>query len=89
MSAPARTRTDIPAGPGSSLRDANHGATLDSIFAIGLPHLFRDTHGLFDQCLNNLALRNSLDDFALHKDLALAVAGGNAEVRFACLARVR
>src|SRR5688572_3219026 len=80
LSAPSRVRTEIPAGQEPSLRDANHGATLDSIFAIGLPHLFSDTHGLFDQCLNNLALGHSLDDFTLHKDLALAVAGSNAKI---------
>src|SRR6478609_4287075 len=85
VSAPPRTRTTTP-GAASSLRDANHGATLDSIFAIGVPHLFCDTHGFFDQCLNNLILRDSLDDLAPDKDLALAVAGGNAEIGLSGLA---
>src|SRR6476661_4264583 len=86
VSAPPRTRTTTP-GSAPSLRDANHGATLDSIFAIGVPHLFSDAHGLFDQCLHNLILRDSLDDLALHENLALAVARGDTEVSLAGLAR--
>src|SRR5437870_2841074 len=85
VSVPRSGRTDRPFRAPGSLRDANHGATLDSTFAIGLPYLFSDTHGLFDQCLNNFAFGHGLDDFALHENLALAVSGRHAQVCFACL----
>src|SRR5688572_5186645 len=41
--------------------------TLDRLHALG------DPHGLFDEGLDDLALGDGLDDFALDEDLALAV----------------
>src|SRR6476469_4335578 len=53
----------------------------------GLAHLLGEAHGLLDERLDDLRLGHGLDDLALHEDLALAVAGGDAEVGLAGLAR--
>src|SRR3954447_7785049 len=50
-------------------------------------HLLGDLHRLVDQRLHDLRLGYGLDDLALDEDLALAVAGGDAEVGLAGLAR--
>ena len=50
-------------------------------------HALGDPHGLLDQGLDDLRLGHGLDDLALDEDLALAVAGGDAEVGLAGLAR--
>src|SRR3954465_9607949 len=52
----------------------------------GVAHLFGDAHGFFDEGFDDGGLRDGLDDLALDEDLALAVAGGDAEVGFASLA---
>src|SRR5215207_2044536 len=53
----------------------------------GFAHFFGDAEGFFDQGFDDLGLRDGLDDLALDEDLALAVAGGDAEVGLAGLAR--
>src|SRR5436190_22488567 len=53
----------------------------------GVAHLFGDAHGLFDESFDDGGLRDGLDDLALDEDLALAVAGCDAEVGLARLAR--
>src|SRR5690625_4323405 len=45
-----------------------------------LPHLGGDALGLVQQGLDDLVLLDGLDDLSLDEDLALAVAGGDAEV---------
>jgi hypothetical protein len=40
--------------------------------------------GFVEQCLDDLVFGHGLDDFAADEDLAFAVAGGDAEVGFAC-----
>ena len=50
-------------------------------------HLLGDAHGLLDEGLHDLRLGDGLDDLALDEDLALAVAGGDAEVGLAGLTR--
>ena len=52
-------------------------------------HGLGDPHGLLDERLDDLRLGHGLDHLALDEDLALAVAGGDAEVGLARLARVR
>src|SRR6478672_4882062 len=52
-----------------------------------LAHLLGEAHGLLDEGLDDLRLGHGLDDLALDEDLALAVAGGHAEVGLAGLAR--
>ena len=54
-----------------------------------LAHLLGEAHGLLDERLDDLRLGHGLDDLALDEDLALAVAGGDAEVGLAGLARDR
>ena len=54
-----------------------------------LAHLLGDPHRLLDERLDDLRLRHGLDDLAPDEDLALAVAGGDAEVGLARLARAR
>src|SRR6478735_4345776 len=53
----------------------------------GLAHLLGEAHGLLDERLDDLRLGHGLDDLALDEDLALAVAGGDAEIGLAGLAR--
>src|SRR5210317_1626604 len=48
----------------------------------GVRHFGSKTIGFLDQRLDDFRLRNRLDDFALHKDLALAVTAGNTQVSF-------
>ena len=50
-------------------------------------HALGDPHGLLDQGLDDLRLGHGLDHLALDEDLALAVAGRDAEVGLAGLAR--
>src|SRR6476661_4517907 len=52
-----------------------------------LAHLLGEAHGLLDEGLDDPRLGHGLDDLALDEDLALAVAGGHAEVGLAGLAR--
>src|SRR5690242_850424 len=54
---------------------------------LGGDHLGVELHGLVDQGLDDLRLGHGLDDLAADEDLALAVAGGDAQVGFAGLAR--
>ncbi len=68
---------------GGSARDVHRG--LAGGHSVGL-HLLGDLHGLLDQRLHDLGLGDGLDDLALDEDLALAVAGGDAEVGLAGLA---
>src|SRR6478735_6778607 len=69
-----RTSADADAGgPGGLLVDR-------------LAHLLGEAHGLLDEGLDDLRLGHGLDDLALDEDLALAVAGGDAEVGLARLA---
>ena len=42
--------------------------------------------GFVEQGLDDLVFWHSFDDFAADEDLAFAVAGGDAEVGFACFA---
>src|SRR6478672_11090732 len=71
----ARTSADGDArGPGRLLVDR-------------LAHLLGQTHGLLDERLDDLRLGDGLDDLALDEDLALAVAGRDAEVGLAGLPR--
>src|SRR4051812_10577143 len=51
-----------------------------------LTHLVGEAHGLLDQGLDDLRLGDGLDDLAPDEDLALAVAGRDAEVGLARLA---
>ena len=60
------------------------GDRADAIFARGQSG---QLHGLLDERLDDLALRDGLDDLALHEDLPLAVPGGDPQVRLAGLAR--
>src|SRR5262245_6179245 len=45
--------------------------------------LLSDSHGLFDQRLDDLRLRHGLDHLTLDEDLPLAITGRDAEVRLA------
>src|SRR2546428_10356961 len=49
-------------------------------------HLVGDAHRLFDEGFHDGGLGDGFDDLALDEDLALSVAGGNAEVGFPGLA---
>src|SRR5690242_19320252 len=64
--------------------DGHRGAT--GLAVEGLAHLLGDPHGLLDEGLHDLRLGDGLDDLALDEDLALAVAGRDAEVGLAGLA---
>ena len=50
-------------------------------------HFISQTHRLFNQSFNDLRFGNGLDDFALNKDLALAISRRNAKICFASFAR--
>src|SRR3954464_12193302 len=69
-----------------STEDAGGSADADDGRSGRQAHLLGDTHGLFDEGLDDLRLGDGLDDLALHEDLALPVAGGHAEVGLAGLA---
>ncbi|CAL2070463.1 protein of unknown function [Streptomyces murinus] len=66
-----------------SARDGDRG--LAGLHALVL-HLLGQLHGLLDEGLHDLGLGDGLDDLALDEDLALAVAGGDAQVGLAGLA---
>src|SRR5258705_12489116 len=49
--------------------------------------LVSDSHGLFDQSLDDLRLRHGLDDLTLDEDLPLAVSGRDTEAGLTRLTR--
>src|SRR3954454_519016 len=84
-SASSRTRAvGVPSTGGTASGDGDDGRAGGGAVLGLLPG---QPEGLLDQRLDDLRLRHGLDDLALDEDLPLAVAGGDAEVGLAGLAR--
>src|SRR5690606_20137187 len=79
----ARPEPNRHAGPAAG--DARSGDRDARLGAVDRLHAFGDAHGLLDQGLHDLRLGHRLDHLALDEDLALAVAGRDAEVGLAGL----
>src|SRR3954454_9257412 len=77
----------VRAIPRNDARCARPSADTDTCLgSVDGVHALCDPHGLLDQGLHDLRLRHGLDDLALHEDLTLAVARGDAQVGLAGLA---
>ena len=66
--------------------DHDRAGGIDGDLTVGL-HLGGDIVRYGEQRVDALVFGHGLDDLALDEDLALAIAGGHAEVGLACLAR--